>query len=268
MINFILYSFLGWLIQSVYLSFRTRSPVNAGFLFLPFCPVYGVCMTFLITFVYPHILQSLPLWLLFLACFIAAAVTEYYTSLIFDLMFDVLLWDFNHYSFNLNGRTAVTWAVFWGAASSLTLVAVHPMINKLTLPEWTLEVSYILLIAMIIDFMFSTSVTRILKCRLAEMTELREKFNYYLKHSNVCDGLEKTPDIGDDSLIELAQRKGTMIFSYSELPAERLAATLALIKTRHKKLCRPMFFERRLINAFPLLKVYEQSESLRDIRGS
>jgi len=40
-IFFSVYSFTGWLIELVYRSWTQRRPVNPGFLFGPFVPVYG-----------------------------------------------------------------------------------------------------------------------------------------------------------------------------------------------------------------------------------
>ena len=39
---FIIYSFLGWLVESIYMSICNRKLTNRGFAFSPFCPIYGV----------------------------------------------------------------------------------------------------------------------------------------------------------------------------------------------------------------------------------
>ena len=38
---FIIYSFLGWILESLYRSFCERKLINTGFLRGPFCPIYG-----------------------------------------------------------------------------------------------------------------------------------------------------------------------------------------------------------------------------------
>ncbi len=40
-IIFLIYSFLGWVLESVYKSLLTRKIVNSGFITGPFCPIYG-----------------------------------------------------------------------------------------------------------------------------------------------------------------------------------------------------------------------------------
>ena len=39
---FILYSFLGWIMESVFRSICEKKLINTGFLKGPFCPIYGI----------------------------------------------------------------------------------------------------------------------------------------------------------------------------------------------------------------------------------
>lgn len=39
---FIIYSFLGWIMESVFRSICERKIINTGFLIGPVCPIYGV----------------------------------------------------------------------------------------------------------------------------------------------------------------------------------------------------------------------------------
>ena len=41
-ILFMMYSFLGWVIEIVYTYVREKTLVNRGFLIGPYCPIYGV----------------------------------------------------------------------------------------------------------------------------------------------------------------------------------------------------------------------------------
>ena len=38
---FIIYSMLGWLVESIYMSFCNKKLTNRGFAKSPFCPIYG-----------------------------------------------------------------------------------------------------------------------------------------------------------------------------------------------------------------------------------
>ena len=39
---FIIYSFLGWLLESAFKTILEKKIVNSGFLHGPFCPIYGI----------------------------------------------------------------------------------------------------------------------------------------------------------------------------------------------------------------------------------
>jgi len=265
MAYFVAYSFLGWLVQSLYLSLKSCSPVNAGFMLLPLCPIYGFSMVFLIILAYPHGF-SFPM--LFLTCFVTVLMIEYYTSLIFDLAFHVLLWDYSNHKLSLNGRTTVLWSALWGAAAALTLTFFHPILENLRVPNWIPNIIFAIIIIMHIDFRFSVNTVLRLNDRLADMTKLRKRFIYYSRQSNACDGIGVMLPFNRYmiSIINSINHKGIFLDSYSDIPAELLAASLALIKTRYTKLCNPSFAERRLLRAFNTLQVHEETESLAELR--
>ena len=45
-VSFILYSFLGWVWETIYCTVREKRFQNRGFLFGPVCPIYGSCIVF------------------------------------------------------------------------------------------------------------------------------------------------------------------------------------------------------------------------------
>ena len=45
---FILYSVLGWIMETVYMTILNGTFTNRGFLFTPMCPIYGYGITILI----------------------------------------------------------------------------------------------------------------------------------------------------------------------------------------------------------------------------
>ena len=47
---FIIYSVLGWIIESIYRSICERKIINTGFLKGPFCPIYGIGAIIMILF--------------------------------------------------------------------------------------------------------------------------------------------------------------------------------------------------------------------------
>ena len=39
---FIIYSLFGWMLESIYKTIYEKKIVNSGFLYGPFCPIYGI----------------------------------------------------------------------------------------------------------------------------------------------------------------------------------------------------------------------------------
>lgn len=39
---FVIYSFFGWILESVFRSFCEKKIINTGFLIGPVCPIYGI----------------------------------------------------------------------------------------------------------------------------------------------------------------------------------------------------------------------------------
>lgn len=80
---FMIYSFLGWAMESTYVS-TTRKRVNRGFINGPFCPIYGTGALLILLALKP---VSDSILLLFLGGFVIATVVEYLIGLILEKLF-------------------------------------------------------------------------------------------------------------------------------------------------------------------------------------
>ena len=81
---FFMYSLLGWAMESIYLSIGQRRLVNTGFLYGPFCPIYGFGAVVL--YVLLIHLQGKPV-LIFLAGFFVLSVWEYFVGFLLEKLF-------------------------------------------------------------------------------------------------------------------------------------------------------------------------------------
>lgn len=75
----IVYSFAGWIIESVYKSIIEKKLVNSGFLVGPFCPIYGFGA--LIMLISLNSLKEKPI-LLFIIAFLVLSVWEYIVRMV------------------------------------------------------------------------------------------------------------------------------------------------------------------------------------------
>ncbi len=134
---FITYSFLGWVLESVFRSVVEKGrPVNSGFLTGPFIPVYGFGA--LATIVLGSAVSSLPFFLQLIVFTLAATVLEYVTSVLLERIFTLKLWDYSNYPINdtyhirfplnINGRVCLFFSLFWAGLITLQVTYLNPLV--------------------------------------------------------------------------------------------------------------------------------------------
>lgn len=107
---FVFYSFAGWCLEVLYYFKNERRFVNRGFLYGPFCPIYGFGVLFLVVFLdnYKHNIFAL----FFLACFFTT-VLEYITGFVLEKAFKTKWWDYTDDPFNIHGRVCLLYSLLW-----------------------------------------------------------------------------------------------------------------------------------------------------------
>ncbi|MDO5014983.1 MAG: putative ABC transporter permease [Clostridia bacterium] len=169
---FITYSFLGWIIESLYCSFgKMRKTgklafVNRGFLTGPMIPIYGVVATI---FIYALTPVKHNVFLTMIVGILIADTIEYLTSYGMEKIFHTRWWDYSKFRFNLNGRICLTHTIYWAVLSVVFIKFVHPVVAKglLTIPHNLKSVVLVICICIfIIDF--SDTVVTTLKLKNIE----------------------------------------------------------------------------------------------------
>lgn len=121
------YSFIGWIVEVLWVFAKSQHLENRGFLTGPFLPIYGIGAIVLILFVEPYV--SNP-FLVFLASVVATSTLEYLSSLILDKVFHISLWDYHDRRFNLRGRICLENSLGFGALGLLLIYVLQPLISK------------------------------------------------------------------------------------------------------------------------------------------
>ena len=98
---FFIYSFLGWVMESILETVRKKRFVNRGFLIGPYCPIYGAGVL-LITILLAK--YNDDIWITFLMSLLICGTLEYATSYIMEKIFKARWWDYSYRKFNINGR--------------------------------------------------------------------------------------------------------------------------------------------------------------------
>ena len=129
LIYFIVYSVLGFLIETIYAIF-TKGMLESrqSFLYGPFCIVYGIAAVILIVFLSKYKNKIIRL---FAFGTILGCIVEYYSSLIGELLLHVKWWDYSNDFFNINGRTCLFYAICWGFLTIALINYINPVLDKI-----------------------------------------------------------------------------------------------------------------------------------------
>ncbi|WP_073027664.1 putative ABC transporter permease [Lutispora thermophila] len=132
-IAFFLFSFLGWVWESIYCTIRDHKWANRGFLYGPICPIYGfgsILGFFIYDLVKTGHLPSIKWWMIFILGFIISMVLEYPTSWALEKLFNARWWDYSDVPLNINGRTSVPTSIAFGFASILVMRVLIPFSDR------------------------------------------------------------------------------------------------------------------------------------------
>lgn len=176
---FALYSFIGWVMESVFCSALARKIVKRGFLNGPYCPIYG----------FGALLDVLLLgWVenpvaLFFAGMLVTGTLEYATAWLLEALFHAKWWDYSDKKFNLQGRVCLSAAAAFGALSVLVVKVLHPLALALfaALPR---DLLLMLTGAVVAVFLIDTAATVVhLKNFNQKLFELQQRADSLLQAS-------------------------------------------------------------------------------------
>ena len=261
---FIIYSFMGWCIETIYATINKKEFVNRGFLHGPFCPVYGFGTLSIIILLKPIEPDYL---FLFLGSVLLTSTIEYITGYILETAFNCTWWDYRNEPFNLKGRICLHFSVLWGFVSIVALKIVHPyviyIVNLLPMKSF-IVIFYIMLLYFFIDFIITVVTIFKLKSLLSQLniafSELTYKLSEFkLIHENTHDMPEikvKLEQLIESAEIKMSKKKSDIDHTIIELKIKYNS----LIVKRY-----PNYL--RLIKAFPNLKFKDLDAILKNVKN-
>ncbi|MCR5349493.1 MAG: putative ABC transporter permease [Acholeplasmatales bacterium] len=157
-IYFIIYAFLGYLCEVIYVFICTKKLTNRGYLYGPLVPIYGAGAILIIIPLSP-LYNYFPL--VFLLGVLITTTLEYLVSLGMELIFHMRWWDYSEKFLNINGRVCLRNSTMFGILVMVVIYGIHPATKFVTNYLFEIKaigytVSAIILIGFIIDFIFST----------------------------------------------------------------------------------------------------------------
>lgn len=115
---FLVYSFIGWIIETVAGSVKWHRFVNRGFFTGPFCFVYG----------FSAVLMTMTLWelenqwfFLFSGCALQATLIEWLTGKFLERLNHHKWWDYSNKKFNFDGYICLQYTLLWGVLGCIAM---------------------------------------------------------------------------------------------------------------------------------------------------
>lgn len=124
---FIIYSMLGWTVESIYMSFCNRKITNRGFARSPFCPIYGFGAV--IGYLVLHPLET-DLFKLYLVGAVMATIFEFLVGKMMLKLFGEVWWDYKDKPCNYKGIVCLESTVAWGFYAVIIIVFLHSRVMR------------------------------------------------------------------------------------------------------------------------------------------
>ncbi len=178
---FTIYSFLGWLCESIFCSILFKKWTNRGFLNGPFCPVYGIGGLLITSLLRPF--TGFPFYieipLVFVAGTLLTTLLEYFTGWLLETLFHTTWWDYSKNRFNYKGRICLLNSILFGILCLVTMLVLHPLLLGLLgmippfLRPWLLLA---VLAYFLTDSLLTLRTILTLNGKLQQMQELLDEF--------------------------------------------------------------------------------------------
>ena len=172
---FYFYCFVGWCIESAYVSLHQKKLVNRGFMRGPFLPLYGSGAIMMLVVSMPfqeHIV------LVYIAGCVGSTILEYVTGVTMEALFKVRYWDYSDKKFNFQGHICLGTSLSWGLLTILMTRFVHRPVERLVLaiPGTALTIiTLILTVEIACDFALSFKAAMDLRDVLVMMEKAKEE---------------------------------------------------------------------------------------------
>lgn len=286
---FIIFSFLGWLMETCLCSFKAKEFVHRGFLTSPFCPIYGTGMVIIIIFLSDI---SHNIILLFLGGVAVTTALEYIVGALLERIFKAKWWDYSDRKLNLGGYVCLTISLCWGVLCVIMMRWIVPYITSL-IDGINIMFGNIFIYSFFIVIVLDTSITIYnlvgLNKILEELSKAREEFKAQIEKTDLYlktgEFIEKYNEFKYET-IERLQKLKTIeerTGSIGELWKERLEnmaeeirkdptileitnAVNDIKKKQEKSYDRYNFFQKRILEAFPGYRPLNNKEALKELK--
>lgn len=259
-INFVIYSVLGWCCEVAFAAIVEGRFVNRGFLFGPYCPIYGFGVGFVLLCLNP-IKDNFVI--LFFCSVLLTTFLEFITGYILEKLLHQRWWDYSSERFNIKGYVCVKFSVIWGLACLIVVDIVHPVFEKLV-SYIPMNVGIIILLICIVIYLtdFVTTIIGINKMSkymklLADTAEHLNKVSVSVGE-NISDSTLTIKKNADNLKQELINKNEQIKRRHTEQKKYFSEKYAELVKSKP-------FTAKRIQLAFPDLKILEKENRIKKL---
>ena len=159
---FLIYSFIGWLVEIFITLVMERKFINRGFLIGPLVPIWGTGAILITLILRPHdSLFNLVISSAFIGTFL-----EYVVNYLMEKLFKVRWWDYSHLPFNINGRVCLASSCIFGVGGLLVVKIINPFLfnifAKVNSSVFCIIIMFLMMLVLV-DFCISFNIIQKLK---------------------------------------------------------------------------------------------------------
>lgn len=128
-IYFMLYAFIGWVVEVAYAAYKEKRFVNRGFLAGPICPIYGFGALLILGLDRFIKSESMPFYMSIASAVVITTFLEYVTGYVMEKLLDIKAWDYSGEVLNLHGWICLKFSLFWGILAYVQLTVLQPVLS-------------------------------------------------------------------------------------------------------------------------------------------
>lgn len=259
-ICFTIYSFIGWVCETILCSYLEKKFVNRGFLNGPFCPVYGFGAVLLqVTLFSLNLSKSvLSVIFVFVAGALLTSILEYFTGWLLETLFHTTWWDYSKSRFNIKGRVCLKNSLAFGVMSVALIFIILPFVQGgiQSIPyNIRLLITIVLFIYFLADIFVTIKSMQNLNLRLEKISEAFASIKEKFAHDENYDEL---------TVSQKAERIREIVFGDK---TKKISGTFDSVREKIASLINNNeHFQKRIIKAFPHIKSTKYPELLSIIK--
>ncbi|MDO4966681.1 MAG: putative ABC transporter permease [Lachnospiraceae bacterium] len=172
---FFLYSLIGWVWETLYVSIMEKKFENRGFMKGPFLPIYGAGAITILLFTLP--VRHKPV-LVFILGMMGATLLELITGIIMEKMFKVKYWDYANEKINYKGHISLRSSILWGVVALGMMYGFHKPIEDAVIKIPTKIINPIVMVVFVViaaDFATSFKAALDLRDFLIQFEKIKDE---------------------------------------------------------------------------------------------